>query len=436
MGSSSSSGNKKLRAAFLHPDMGIGGAEQLVINLALALQNSNFDVTIYTPRFDRERAFEPVKNGEIKVSVHGNWWPRTICGRLVACCSYIRMYLCSLYVALFTRHYDIIIVDQVPLPCMVLRFFTTAKLVFYSHYPDKLLCLSRNTWYQKLYRAFIDRLEEVTLSRAHLIVVNSKFTQNKFTASFRCISQGKCCFKKRNPPQVIYPSIDLNSFVATNIMPIGKIPGLEYCRILEYGDVRIITSLNRYERKKNINLALESFSRFVRERRNHPERFLLIIAGGYDNDVRENVEHYQELIALTNDLQIQSQVVFLRSISNEARAALLHHSTVILYTPENEHFGIVPLEAMYCKNVVIACNNGGPTETVRDGLTGYLVPNNIQLWKEKLLTLFDDENRLLDMTEAAQQWVENNYTQETLQHRLFDLLLPFIPPTRRYLYKC
>ena len=29
---------KPLKIAFIHPDMGIGGAEQLVINLALALQ--------------------------------------------------------------------------------------------------------------------------------------------------------------------------------------------------------------------------------------------------------------------------------------------------------------------------------------------------------------------------------------------------------------
>jgi alpha-1,3/alpha-1,6-mannosyltransferase len=28
---------KKLRVAFIHPDLGIGGAEQLVVNLALSL---------------------------------------------------------------------------------------------------------------------------------------------------------------------------------------------------------------------------------------------------------------------------------------------------------------------------------------------------------------------------------------------------------------
>jgi len=36
----------------------------------------------------------------------------------------------------------------------------------------------------------------------------------------------------------------------------------------------------------------------------------------------------------------------------------------LIYTPTNEHFGIVPLEAMYMEKPVIACNSGGPTETI------------------------------------------------------------------------
>jgi hypothetical protein len=37
-----------------------------------------------------------------------------------------------------------------------------------------------------------------------------------------------------------------------------------------------------------------------------------------------------------------------------------------------EHFGIVPIEAMFCGLPVVAVNDGGPTETVVDGSTGFL----------------------------------------------------------------
>jgi len=45
----------------------------------------------------------------------------------------------------------------------------------------------------------------------------------------------------------------------------------------------------------------------------------------------------------------------------------------VLYTPEMEHFGIVPIETMYLERPVITCNSGGPKETVEDGVTGFRV---------------------------------------------------------------
>ena len=39
-------------------------------------------------------------------------------------------------------------------------------------------------------------------------------------------------------------------------------------------------------------------------------------------------------------------VIFRVSISSAERNALLDVSTALLYTPANEHFGIVPLECM------------------------------------------------------------------------------------------
>jgi alpha-1,3/alpha-1,6-mannosyltransferase len=44
----------------------------------------------------------------------------------------------------------------------------------------------------------------------------------------------------------------------------------------------------------------------------------------------------------------------------------------LLYTPHNEHFGIVPIESMYLECPVIAVNAGGPMETVVDECTGFL----------------------------------------------------------------
>ena len=67
----------------------------------------------------------------------------------------------------------------------------------------------------------------------------------------------------------------------------------------------IYTSLNRYERKKNIILALDSM-KIVYDKYNNIAindwygyiNILLVIAGGYDDRVLENVEYYKELVEL------------------------------------------------------------------------------------------------------------------------------------------
>ena len=61
---------------------------------------------------------------------------------------------------------------------------------------------------------------------------------------------------------------------------------------------------------------------------------------------------------------------------------------MLLYTPENEHFGIVPVEAMYMGCIVMACNSGGPLESVKDGETGFLLPPDETKWGNKIVELF------------------------------------------------
>ena len=135
----------------------------------------------------------------------------------------------------------------------------------------------------------------------------------------------------------------------------------------------IFLSINRYERKKNIALAIQAFEHLLRKQNQKKcDSLKLVIAGGYDLRVPENVEYHSELKTMAEKAEIGSQVEFLQSPSDQTKVELLKNSDCLLYTPSGEHFGIVPIEAMYNELPVIAVNDGGPMETVVDGETGFL----------------------------------------------------------------
>ena len=41
-----------MKIAFLHPDLGIGGAERLVVDAAIALVQNNHNVDVYTSHYN------------------------------------------------------------------------------------------------------------------------------------------------------------------------------------------------------------------------------------------------------------------------------------------------------------------------------------------------------------------------------------------------
>jgi len=103
--------NEPLRIAFLHPDLGIGGAEQLIINFAIALKKEGHTVRIYTPHHDHSHCFKETVDGSLDVHVHGSLFPATIFGKFTAFCAMVRMTLCALWVILYSGHWDVIVVD-------------------------------------------------------------------------------------------------------------------------------------------------------------------------------------------------------------------------------------------------------------------------------------------------------------------------------------
>lgn len=81
-----------------------------------------------------------------------------------------------------------------------------------------------------------------------------------------------------------------------------------------------------------------------------------------------------------------------------------------MYTPQHEHFGIVPLEAMASSRPVIAVNSGGPIESVLSGSTGFLCEPTAAAFAEAYEELRDGK-KAAKMGVAARQHVVSKFSR-------------------------
>ena len=373
----SSSSSSSLRICFLHPDLGIGGAENLIVNAACVLQSHGHTIHIYTSHHDVNHCFEETReDGPLSkcITVYGDWLPRNIAGRGYAFCAWVRMLFVTLAVLYNEPYTDVFFLDQISIPIPILKCITGIPILFYCHFPDRLLCTARSTFWKKLYRMPLDYLEESSTAAASLILVNSTFTANIVKETFPSLSNQTL--------HVLYPPVNVQE-MNTNIDAIKQDE-------IEDNEV-IFVSLNRYERKKNIALAITSFAHLKNQMTlvRNCCTVRLIIAGGYDAQNDENIAHYKELEKLVEEHDVDGHVEFLRSISNDEKVSLILKATAIVYTPSNEHFGIVPVEAMCAGTPVIAVNSGGPKESIVHGCTGYLCEPTAEAFATAMSTLLE-----------------------------------------------
>lgn len=429
--------NRAIVTYFLHPDLGIGGAERLVVDAAVSLLNLKQEVYIATAHYDANRCFDETKNElNNRIKVGGSQIPRHLFGgKFHLFFAFLRTLVAGLKNIPFLGNEeskpDYLIIDQVafvvPVFSFLFRRSRKTKIIFYCHFPDKLLApkaSNKTSLLRRLYRIVFDYFEEVSINYADEILVNSEFTRSVFQREFPRI---------KKQPKVLYPCVALESYT-TNNKDDDEFNKMDWSEVFtsfqsnqekktfltkcQLPNTIIILSINRFERKKNLAIGIEAVKLIQNE------NVILVMAGGYDSRLNENVEHLKELQQLVekHGAGLANRVFFLPSCTNLEKRLLLHLCRVLLYTPENEHFGIVPIEALACERCVVACNSGGPKETVQNERTGLLVTEiTPQGFAVALNRFVEDKELARQFGKNGRKFVEEKFTRVNFGKELSEI---------------
>jgi glycosyltransferase involved in cell wall biosynthesis len=137
---------------------------------------------------------------------------------------------------------------------------------------------------------------------------------------------------------------------------------------------------------------------------------LLIVGGNRNPSVEKDVRRSFQAV--------QNHVTFTGFLTGDALARAYAAGDLFLHCSVTETFGLVVLEAMASGMPVIARDQGGPSEIVQEGETGYLVaPNDLDLFVTRTINLAQNKESRLRMSEAALRQA-NDTTWEKINQRV------------------
>lgn len=171
-------------------------------------------------------------------------------------------------------------------------------------------------------------------------------------------------------------------------------------------DDRMVLFVGRIEPLKGVDTLIQAMSclQLKESQRVH----LAIIGGDPSASPREMSAEMARLQKLCDDLSVEQTVVFLGK-RDQDRLPYYYSAAELLVMPSHyESFGMVALEAMACGTPVIASEVGGLAYLVRDGETGFTIPDQEpEALCEKMSWLLNDHDLRKQMSERAVEYAQD-----------------------------
>jgi glycosyltransferase involved in cell wall biosynthesis len=185
----------------------------------------------------------------------------------------------------------------------------------------------------------------------------------------------------RNRIVVIHPGVDSTAYRPDPATPRADHPTFLY--------------LGRLKRYKGVEFALRALAD---ARRQHGDMTLDVCGQGDD---RPRLER------LAAELGLGPAARFPGFVSEEEKRRLLRRAWAVVFPSPKEGWGITNVEAAACGTPAVASDSDGLRESVRDGVTGYLVPHgDVSALANRMLMLAGDPALVERLGRSARSFAE------------------------------
>jgi len=376
-----------------------GGGERIVLEEIKGLKNLGYSVDCFVPNYDSNLSYPDI----------------------------IKDYKIKTFLPQLPKFVPLRFAVQIALSCVLAPFlvlrFRKYDLFLGANQPGAYMAWVASKILKKPYFVYLSQPNRVLYPRDHedwqnvkdyyflFKLINKYFKKIVIQLDKKSITEGKDLFIN-------------GSYIADEIVRIYKPPKWTDCpggahpvpkrflKVNRYlGEVRAnshkikkpyILYTSRHEPWKKFDWAIEIIGMVLKKYKD----VRLVIPGAETNLT-------PRLKDLADRLGISDKVIFTGPISQKSLQDLYQNAAVYLFTSPKEDLGIVVQEAQAAGVPVVAWNSGGPTITVIDGKTGFLIePYFLEKMSDRIIYLLNNPKVRNEMGKAAWNHIKKNFSWE------------------------
>lgn len=178
-----------------------------------------------------------------------------------------------------------------------------------------------------------------------------------------------------------------------------------YCQMKADKDNPKILYIGKFEKRRNVFFILNVFSKVLEQYKNAK---LYMIGTGKDN-------YLKAVFNFAEDLDIKNNIVWQEKIEQKNLAKIYQMADFFLFPTEYEIFGMVLLEAMYYKTVVLTTLNGGSSMLIENKINGFVLENNdVDKWSSCIKEIYSNPSKMTLIKKNAFETISRKFTWDNL----------------------